>query len=233
MDYLGLALYAFDGTMDVPSEETNISITANTGYIGEATYSAGIGNAEEYRTLEGLVRAALGWGLEAKKSKMLTALARNIVLLGDKNVDVIGFSRGAITAVEFARALEKLKDEKVMPYCLVDKIRFMGLYDPVPGPTIFKPANIPYIVANTSIAYAMDEKRVEFSPTVYTGNAHAMLFRGGHSDVGGGYKERGLANITVEWMTKEGQAARAPFNNPTTSMLSSLEASGVTPTICK
>ena len=31
-----------------------------------------------------------------------------------------------------------------------------------------------------------------------------MAFRGGHSDIGGGYRERGLANIVIEWMIDQG-----------------------------
>ena len=56
---------------------------------------------------------------------------------------------------------------------------------------------IPAIVSNTSIAYALDEKRMGFSTKVYNGGATIMAFRGGHSDIGGGYPlpERGLAEI--------------------------------------
>jgi hypothetical protein len=39
-------------------------------------------------------------------------------------------------------------------------------------------------------------------------------FRGGHSDVGGGYDNRGLANISLEWMTDQGMDAGAPFKYP-------------------
>jgi hypothetical protein len=137
---------------------------------------------------------------------------------GDTDVDVIGFSRGAVTAIAFAEAVEKLKKEGVSPFCRVDHIRFMGLYDPVPGPFIRHRPGIPAIVQRTSIAYSLDEKRYQFAQSAYGGSGvMASGFRGGHSDVGGGYQERGLANISLEWMIGQGLAAKAPFKYPVPS----------------
>jgi hypothetical protein len=73
---------------------------------------------------------------------------------------------------------------------------------------------IPSFVSNTSIAYALDEKRTFFATKVYSGyGVRIRGFRGGHSDIGGGYpaNERGLADISFFWMTKEGISAGAPF----------------------
>jgi hypothetical protein len=149
---------------------------------------------------------------------MLAAMER-FLYGGDTDVDVIGFSRGAVTAITFAEAVQKLKKERVYPYCLVERIRFMGLYDPVPGPFIRHRPAIPGIVQRTAIAYSLDEKRYQFTPSVYAsgGGVIAAACRGGHSDVGGGYPERGLANISLEWMIEQGQAAGAPFKYPSVS----------------
>ena len=41
---------------------------------------------------------------------------------------------------------------------------------------------------------------------MYSGGSVTVAgFRGGHSDVGGGYEDRGLANISLEWMTSQGR----------------------------
>jgi RHS repeat-associated protein len=219
VDALGLALYAFDGTANVPDDETNVYLTYRSGWgTPNAHYEKGIGNQEEYSVLTALPRQATGWGLSAKRSSMLAAMER-FLYGGDTDVDVIGFSRGAVTAITFAEAVQKLKKERVYPYCLVERIRFMGLYDPVPGPFIRHRPAIPGIVQRTAIAYSLDEKRYQFTPSVYAsgGGVIAAACRGGHSDVGGGYPERGLANISLEWMIEQGQAAGAPFKYPSVS----------------
>ena len=166
--------------------------------------------------LEQTIRQATGWGLDDKTLTMLGALKKNLEGSNiDKEIDVIGFSRGAVNAVAFANSIKKLKDKGVSPYSCVDKIRFMGLYDPVPGPNPLMAGKklSSNIVDNTSIAYSLDEKRTVFKPTIYSGAGVTKLaFRGGHSDIGGGYEDRGLANITLEWMLGQGISAGAPFN---------------------
>lgn len=212
IDRLGLALYAFDGTANVPSDNTNVWLMRQA-YQGSAFYEPGIGNANQYSIFTRLIRQATGWGLTAKKNVMLRNLKKQIEE-GDLDVDVIGFSRGAVTAIAFSEAIEKLKKEDVYPYCRLKEIRFMGLFDPVPGPTIEHRPSIPSFVSNTSIAYALDEKRTFFNTKVYSGSGiNSMGFRGGHSDIGGGYamNERGLADISFFWMTNEGISAGAPF----------------------
>jgi Uncharacterized alpha/beta hydrolase domain (DUF2235) len=67
------------------------------------------------------------------------------------------------------------------------------------------------IVEFASHALAIDEKRDEFVPTLWTGNApegrviEQVWFAGCHSDVGGGYTDRGLADIPLRWMAKRAE----------------------------
>jgi uncharacterized protein (DUF2235 family) len=62
-------------------------------------------------------------------------------------------------------------------------------------------------------ALAIDEHRDEFEPTLWTGavppgtDIKQVWFAGAHSDVGGGYHERNLADIPLLWMAKEAQKA--------------------------
>lgn len=60
-------------------------------------------------------------------------------------------------------------------------------------------------------AMSIDEKRPPFTPTFWDdrNNITQRLFAGAHSDVGGGYDNHGLANITLQWMIKNLQAATA------------------------
>jgi uncharacterized protein (DUF2235 family) len=53
-------------------------------------------------------------------------------------------------------------------------------------------------------AVALDEQRAPFIPTLWNDSecVEQVLFPGAHSDVGGGYPESGLSNISLDWMTK-------------------------------
>ena len=61
-------------------------------------------------------------------------------------------------------------------------------------------------------AVAIDERRGSFSPTLWKKKSKAahddvkeLWFPGVHSDVGGGYKERGLSDGALEWMMTEAE----------------------------
>lgn len=61
-------------------------------------------------------------------------------------------------------------------------------------------------------AMAVDEFRDEFVPTFWTGEKpaeckelHQVWFAGAHSDVGGGYVDRALANIPLLWMARKAE----------------------------
>lgn len=62
-------------------------------------------------------------------------------------------------------------------------------------------------------AVAVDEFRDEFVPTLWTGempelckDLQQVWFAGAHSDVGGGYVDRTLANIPLLWMARKAEA---------------------------
>lgn len=62
-------------------------------------------------------------------------------------------------------------------------------------------------------ALAIDEYRDEFEPTLWTGSVppgsdiRQVWFAGAHSDVGGGYTNRHLADIPLAWMAQEAEAS--------------------------
>ncbi|QFG31793.1 DUF2235 domain-containing protein [Pseudomonas umsongensis] len=66
-------------------------------------------------------------------------------------------------------------------------------------------------------ALAMDERRASFQPTLWSDppngtNLKQIWFPGVHSDVGGGYRECGLANGALMWMLDEASAAGLKFD---------------------
>jgi len=68
-------------------------------------------------------------------------------------------------------------------------------------------------------AVAIDERRGPFTPTLWetqpspTQIVEQAWFTGVHSDVGGGYEDRTLANITFQWMAKRAYDAGLDFDH--------------------
>ncbi|WP_052750581.1 MULTISPECIES: DUF2235 domain-containing protein [Acinetobacter] len=54
-------------------------------------------------------------------------------------------------------------------------------------------------------AISIDERRLLFTPTLWEKDKRItqVLYTGSHSDVGGGYTERGLSDISLEWIINE------------------------------
>jgi uncharacterized protein (DUF2235 family) len=66
-------------------------------------------------------------------------------------------------------------------------------------------------------ALAMDERRASFQPTLWTDvpatrDLKQLWFPGVHSDVGGGYRENGLADGALKWMIEEAAQCGLEFN---------------------
>lgn len=67
-------------------------------------------------------------------------------------------------------------------------------------------------VLNAYHALSIDERRQEFPPTLWTGatapgqTMQQVWFSGVHCDVGGGYPETGLSDITFGWMMNKAAA---------------------------
>lgn len=66
-------------------------------------------------------------------------------------------------------------------------------------------------IAHARHAVSIDEMRSTFVPTLWTRldpkrDIKQLWFAGAHADIGGGHTQRGLPDIALEWMLKEGQA---------------------------
>jgi len=75
-------------------------------------------------------------------------------------------------------------------------------------------------VKNAFHALAIDERRKTFSPTLWEtsktmpqdNRMEQVWFSGVHSNIGGGYKQNGLSDITLEWMMKKTAQLGLHFN---------------------
>ena len=74
-------------------------------------------------------------------------------------------------------------------------------------------------IKNAFHAVSIDERRREFPATLWTGQTVAgqtveqVYFPGVHCDVGGGYPETGLSDITLGWMMSKAKALGVDFDS--------------------
>jgi uncharacterized protein (DUF2235 family) len=220
-----MALYAFDGTWN--SEKTEDVATAaleydnNTNvvkfrdaYEGATFYVPGVGTRLGW--LGRFFGGAFGVGGHSRLAEAQQALEKNVAG-GDRDIDIVGFSRGAALAASFANRVHKY-------YRGALPIRFVGLWDLVGsfgfpfslGPIKFQEYNIGYefdvpaSVRHYYHALALDDRRQSFRPTRLVG-AYEVWFRGSHSDVGGGNGNVGLNCIALCWMLRKAAASGLPI----------------------
>lgn len=78
-------------------------------------------------------------------------------------------------------------------------------------------------------ALAIDERRREFPPTLWSApfasnqQVQQVWFSGVHCDVGGGYPQTGLSDITLSWMTGKAKALGLQFSDGFLSQYGSLD----------
>jgi uncharacterized protein (DUF2235 family) len=229
-------LYAFDGTgndgSDLGTDAGGVAKSSNvwkfySAYDGMTSgagvknvYVAGVGT--RFGAVGAVVGGAFGVGWLDRVNDAYDELCEAYAK-GDRIIDIIGFSRGAATALDFANKVAKRGirngDTVVEPN---PKIRFLGLWDVVAA---FGVANLGFVFAELNVghhldlpknvehcfhAISLDERRPSFVVTRVDG-AYAVWFRGVHSDVGGGNENTGLSNITLRWMYRKAILAGLPI----------------------
>ncbi|KAL8861658.1 MAG: hypothetical protein Q9178_001859 [Gyalolechia marmorata] len=85
----------------------------------------------------------------------------------------------------------------------------LGLQSKSTKEFLFYDTSLDNCIENAYQALALDENRSAFSPAVWeklqgnTTNLRQVWFPGVHSNIGGGYPDQGLANITLAWMMSQ------------------------------
>jgi len=205
-DPSGKSFFAFDGTGNTPTEtDEGVVSPTNVRKMFEASldphphYEIGVGTGLPGLSLPG---QAFGAGMGSRLRQAMGELEadRN---LNDRQVDIVGFSRGGIEAIEFANRIADQYPDEV--------IRFVGLYDPVgsvghPGGFGGYRFTLPENVIHSAAAMAQDENRRMFPGT--DANAEVtQWFHGVHSDIGGGFKNHDIADGVLLWMTGQAHSA--------------------------
>ncbi len=116
------------------------------------------------------------------------------------------------------------------------RVKFIGVWDTVGALGIpvhevpfssdyyrFFDTDVSRMVENAYHAVALDEHRHDFAPTMWSRTKEPELtrieqrwFPGCHADVGGGYKNGGLEQLSLQWLQQKAQACGLAFTSPVT-----------------
>lgn len=227
-----MALYAFDGTWNSdeenPGKDTNI-VRFRELYSGvDVEYISGVGT--RWGSLGRVLGGLFGTGGRSRIDEMYEDLCENWQE-GDRDIDIIGFSRGAALALHFANKIAKEGVQKKDGSTEKVRIRFLGLWDVVASFGLslnnildFQEINLGWDVNTVAEcvdhcfhAMALDERRESFGVTRLDeehklNHVHEQWFRGVHSDIGGGNENVGRSNISLGWMIEHALACGVPIN---------------------
>ena len=219
-----MALYAFDGTWNEEKDAGRYDLNTNVVrfkdlYTGPKFFYQGLGT--RHGTLGKIAGGAFGVGGQDRIERAKKDVAGQFAA-GDRDIDIVGFSRGAALAVHFANVIV---DSGVTVNGVRENppVRFLGVFDivaafgiPIDIGLSFNRINLGYKlglargVKHCFHAIALDESRKAFRPTRVR-EGHEVWFRGVHSDVGGGNKNSALNDITLRWMLRKAIAVGLPM----------------------
>ncbi len=236
-----MALYAFDGTWNEdeadPAEDTNV-VKFKEAYGGHKEFIEGVGT--RFGALGRFFGGVFGAGGKTRIEEMYEKLVVNWQD-GDHDIDIMGFSRGAALAVHFSNVVDKVGIEVSGEVVANPPVRFLGVWDvvgsfgiPINFVLKFQETNIGYdLVAPDSVehcfhAISLDERRQIFrvtrqDKTNTRDNVEELWFRGVHSDIGGGNKNTGLSNISLQWMMEKAMEHGLPIEQADVDQYSSID----------
>ena len=228
-----MALYAFDGTWntaksneDLKHQNTNVFRFFQAYRKRSGTddlYVPGVGT--RFDVIGKVLGGAFGLGELPRINDAYDDLCKRWAA-GDKVIDVVGFSRGAATTLDFCHCVQQRGIRRPSSDTVVEpqpRIRFLGVWDVVAAFGLASLGNTALNIGHhlslpkSSLQYcfhamALDERRPSFLPTRLSGG-YEVWFRGVHSDVGGGNSNRGLNDIALKWMLSKARAASLPIGD--------------------
>ncbi len=229
LDPSGLLLFAFDGTgnSDPPparDDWSNVYKFSQAYADGRVWYMAGVGRPDGPSGINGGPIDPVDAGSARRRvDHMLQALAHEA---GQAqwagrwlDVDIVGFSRGAAMARDFAnRVADGIATGRWEALGSCVRLRFLGLWDTVAQFGVVGIRNdewrltVPAQVQYAAHAVALHEHRVLFpAESILGGMAGGTRiergFIGSHSDVGGSYAEGDLSDVALGWMHLQARQA--------------------------
>ena len=243
IDVNGLILFAFDGTNNSsppPKGDTasNVRKFFETYNDGSSWYMNGVGRPDPDSGI-GTNRLYNSWldireanSARARNTFMFNQLDQYVkatsVPINEKiSIDIIGFSRGAAMARDFANQVSTAINNKLWKGktpCV--ELRFLGLWDTVAqfGPNGSENSSwqlaIPAQVKYAAHAVALNEHRYLFPSeamgsdlSTQNNTKIARGFIGSHSDIGGSYGTGDLSDVALIWMHKQARDAHVRMLN--------------------
>jgi hypothetical protein len=227
-----MALYAFDGTWNSDEvddiQDTNVVRFKELYRGNNAEYLEGVGT--RFGKLGELLGGLFGAGGRTRIDEMYEELCENWEQ-GDRDIDIIGFSRGAALAVHFANEIGNRGVMLSSGDVKSPRVRFLGVWDIVGSFGLsfdtfinFQEINLGWdintvheCVDHCFHAMALDERRETFNvarldPDNQYASIREVWFRGVHSDVGGGNENMARSNIALQWMLKQARTCGLPLN---------------------
>ncbi len=229
IDPSGLLLFAFDGTgnSDPPArldDWSNVYKLARAYADGRVWYMAGVGRSDAASGIRaGAIDLVDARTARTRVDHMLEQLTRTVSAPESAgrwlDVDVIGFSRGAAMARDFANRVAQRIDSGAwerLGACV--RLRFLGLWDTVAQFGIGGILDaawdlaVPTQVAYAAHAVALNEHRTLFPAESIAGSPLGGVriergFIGAHSDIGGSYAEGDLSDVALAWMHSQARSA--------------------------
>lgn len=212
-------LYAFDGTWNDDSDPaawTNVYRLATCRFRERGRYYPGVGSWADTRgsILKRLIGGAFGNGL----ADIIGTAFRDWLRDRDHGVtvvDVIGFSRGAMAAIDFAGKIREYERAEKIPRHKRAQLRFLGLFDTVDAIGLPDLDWDPFYHQRPPMgkdgftrsvhAVALHEARAAFQVRDVPGMDAVVGFIGDHSDIGGGWARRGLSEYALRWMYEQAE----------------------------
>ncbi|WP_298012229.1 DUF2235 domain-containing protein [uncultured Castellaniella sp.] len=236
-DPLGLILLAFDGTRYGRANQSNVWKLAQVYDDGPAYYHAGPGN-NLYADWDAVTAAGSGQILRNQWQSLMNALQRAQGAAAPVPIDILGYSRGAALARDFANRIARQTRNGWFSYDdplrgaigLCVDLRFLGLFDTVAQFGLLGAANAGFDLSIAGAwnwvahAVALHELRSLFPLVSASAGAPANTveapFIGAHADIGGGLllDEQGrpradgdLSDVALNWMRWQALAALVPL----------------------
>jgi RHS repeat-associated protein len=233
IDPLGLILFAFDGTnnsapppsysngkQDDISNVRKFYLAYDQEVNGQKWYMNGVGRDDPESGIKALwqddkdavtARSRVNYMLKQFDQYMLS---HKFTDTDQVNIDIVGFSRGAAMARDFANRMVSNLNKSPYIYsdgksCKVRQVnfRFLGLWDTVAqfgangGANSAWQLDIPESIQNVYHAVAMNEHR-ELFPSEGIRRGIEKGFLGSHADIGGSYVDGDLSDVALNWIVE-------------------------------
>jgi uncharacterized protein (DUF2235 family) len=127
--------------------------------------------------------------------------------------------KGSNNLIPYATRMYRYKSDDLAKgfkktFCRECKPHFIGVFDTVKSVGLFISRKFPNAILNPDVnvgiqALSIDENRSNFRPNLWQRVAgtsqyiEQVWFAGYHSDIGGGFKDSGLSNISLHWLINE------------------------------